>query len=513
MSAAAPALAAAAVPLIELDRVTKSFGPVRALRGVHFDLQPGEVHALLGQNGAGKSTLIKILAGVMQKDSGEIRIDGVQSEYRNPAAARDAGVAVVYQELSLVPAMTVADNFYLAREPSRLGLVKRRELLQQAQRFLSEHGLPLDPKARVADLTFPYRQLTEIAKALSGKVRILVLDEPTSSLSREEEEILFDAIAQVTKRGVGVIYVTHRLSEVFRLSNRVTVFRDGANVGTFKTSETNMESLVAAIVGSAGAAPSAARPARQPRTADASGTPVVELRNVGNNRLNGVDLAVRAGEIVGLAGMIGSGRTEIVETIFGLRPVRSGEMRIAGERRLVRGPLEAIELGIGLVPEDRHLQGLVLDHSIERNLALPHLDRLDRFGLFARGESHGRARAAIAQLSIKAPSGRTPAADLSGGNQQKIVFGRWSDPTPKLLLLDEPTVGVDVGAREQIYEVVRQTVDKGSGALIVSSDLGELLMLCDRIAIVAGGRVASELPVSAIVNEEHLHQLVQEAHR
>ena len=238
--AAATTLGDAVIPLIEVDQVAKSFGHVRALRGVHFDLMPGEVHALLGQNGAGKSTLIKILAGVTQKDSGHIRIEGQSSEYRTPAAAREAGVAVVYQELSLVPSMTVADNLYLAREPSRFGLVKRRTLLDEASRFLTAHGLPLDPAARVQDLPFPYRQLTEIAKALSGKVRILVLDEPTSALSRSEEEILFDAISQVTKQGVGVIYVTHRLSEVFRLSDRVTVFRDGENVGTFKTSETTM---------------------------------------------------------------------------------------------------------------------------------------------------------------------------------------------------------------------------------------------------------------------------------
>ena len=499
-------------PLIEIDQVVKSFGAVRALRGVHFDLMPGEVHALLGQNGAGKSTLIKILAGVTQKDGGQIRINGETTEYRTPAAAREAGVAVVYQELSLVPSMTVADNLYLAREPSRFGLVRRKSLFDAASTFLAAHHLPLHPAARVQDLPFPYRQLTEIAKALSGKVRILVLDEPTSALSREEEEILFSAITQVTKRGVGVIYVTHRLSEVFRLSDKVTVFRDGGNVGTFKTSDTTMESLVAAIVGPSGTVPAAGKPIERRAPADSTATPVIELRDVRNDRLRGVNLAVRPGEIVGLAGMIGSGRTEIVETIFGLRAVKSGEMHVNGVPRLIRNPMDAIELGFGLVPEDRHEQGLVLDHSIERNLALPRLKDLDMFGLFRRNESAARARATIGRLSIKAPSGGTRAAELSGGNQQKIVFGRWTDPTPKLLLLDEPTVGVDVGAREQIYDVVRRIVADGSGALMVSSDLGELLMLCDRIAIVVGGRVVKELACSGISNEEHLHQLVQEAH-
>ena len=498
-------------PLIELDGVVKHFGNVRALRGVHFDLRPGEVHALLGQNGAGKSTLIKIFAGVLDKDSGAIRIEGQETAFKSAAAARAAGVAVVYQELSLVPSMRVADNLFLAREPSRFGLVNRRKLVADARRFLEEQGLPLNPTARVEHLPFAYRQLTEIAKALSGEVRILVLDEPTSSLSRGEEEILFDAVRNVSRQGVGVIYVTHRLEEVFKLSDRVTVLRDGANVGTFATGDVTMEQLVGAIVGPSGTG-AASKPEDYERASPSeTGQPVLEIVDVSNDRLNGVNLALQAGEAVGLAGMIGSGRTEILESIFGLRRIASGELRINGEKRKVRAPIQAIGLGAGLVPEDRHLQGLVLDHSIERNVALPRLDRLDFFGLFRRRESKARARAAIDGLSIVAPSTGTRAAELSGGNQQKVVFGRWSDPTPRLLLLDEPTVGVDVGAREQIYEVVRSMVANGASALIVSSDLGELLMLTDRIAVVAGGRVVDVMPVSEIRNEEHLHQIVQEA--
>ncbi|MDD9990788.1 MAG: sugar ABC transporter ATP-binding protein [Rhodospirillales bacterium] len=499
-------------PLIELDGVVKHFGNVHALRGVHFDLRPGEVHALLGQNGAGKSTLIKIFAGVLDKDSGTIRIEGRETAFKSAAAARTAGVAVVYQELSLVPSMRVADNLFLAREPGRFGLVNRRKLVADARRFLEEQGLPLNPTARVEHLPFAYRQLTEIAKALSGEVRVLVLDEPTSSLSRGEEEILFDAVRKVSRQGVGVIYVTHRLEEVFKLSDRVTVLRDGANVGTFATSDVTMEQLVGSIVGPSGTGAASSKSEDYERAPPSeTSQPVIELVDVNNDRLNGVNLAVQAGEVVGLAGMIGSGRTEILESIFGLRRIASGELRIDGENRKVRAPIQAIGLGAGLVPEDRHLQGLVLDHSIERNVALPRLDRLDFFGLFRRRESKARARAAINGLSIVAPSTGTRAAELSGGNQQKVVFGRWSDPTPRLLLLDEPTVGVDVGAREQIYEVVRTMVANGASALIVSSDLGELLMLTDRIAVVAGGRVVDVMPVSEIRNEEHLHQIVQEA--
>ena len=501
-----------APPLIELDGVTKRFGNVHALRGVHFDLLPGEVHALLGQNGAGKSTLIKIFAGVLEKDDGIIRIKDKDIEFKSAAAARDAGVAVVYQELSLVPSMRVADNLFLAREPSRFGLVNRRKLVANARRFLEEQGLPLNPNARVEHLPFAYRQLTEIAKALSGEVRILVLDEPTSSLSRGEEEILFDAVRQVTSRGVGVIYVTHRLEEVFKLSDRVTVLRDGANVGTFQTRDATMEMLVSAIVGPAHESIVTMHAKYDRTTSDPDAPPVVELVDVSNDRLRNVDLAVKPGEVVGLAGMIGSGRTEILETIFGLRKVGSGELRVRGEKkRLARGPIQAIGLGTGLVPEDRHVQGLVLDQSVERNLALPHLNQLDFFGLFRKRESKARARSVIDGLSIKTPSSATRAAELSGGNQQKVVFGRWTDPTPELLLLDEPTVGVDVGAREQIYDVVRSIVSSGAAALIVSSDLGELLMLTDRVAIVVDGRVVDIVDVGEIRNEEHLHQMLQEA--
>ncbi len=511
---AAPGLDA--TPLIALRDIVKSFGKVKALKGVSFDLRPGEVHALLGQNGAGKSTLIKVLSGVAQKDSGSIEIGGKRAEYRSPAAARDAGLAVVYQELSLVPSMSVADNLCLAREPSRFGLVRRAKVMHDARAFLKEHGLPLRASSLVQDLPFAYRQLTEIAKALSGNVRILVLDEPTSSLSKNEEEILFKAVEQVTRSGVGVIYVTHRLSEVFRLSHRVTVLRDGTNVATFDTRDTDMTSLVAAIVGPKHKDVAAAvvgtkvldSPASPVRTAAA---PLLELKGASNKLLKGVDLAIRSGEVIGLAGMIGSGRSEILETIFGLHPLAGGEIRLAGDVVAIRNPRTAIALGIGLVPEDRHLQGLVLDHSIERNLVLPLLPRFDRMGLFRRRASSELAHGAIQALSIKAPSPQTRVGSLSGGNQQKVVFGRWRDPKPRLLLLDEPTVGVDVGAREQIYDVMRDMVRGGAAVLVVSSDLGELLMLCDRIAIVAQGRVAAPMARVDITNEEHLHRLVQEA--
>lgn len=500
-----------ATELLEFRNISKSYGPVMALRDVSFDLRPGEVHALLGQNGAGKSTLIKILAGVVGKDGGSIKVNGAEHDLRTPSGAREAGIAVVYQELSLVSSMSVADNIFLKREPSRFGIANRRRIYNEAKRFLDEHGFNLDPSAIVGDLPFAYRQLTEIAKALMGDIRILVLDEPTSSLSASEEATLFSAVEGVTRKGVGVIYVTHRLSEVFRLSQRVTVLRDGRNVDTFDTKSSDIPSLVSAIVGpkSEAAKVAAAVPAGS-RERPLDGPPVVSLNGVCNDRLDNVNLEAKAGEILGLAGMIGSGRTEILETIFGLRKVRSGEYRLKGQPVLLNGPIDAIRNGIALVPEDRHMQGLVLDHTIERNMSMARLPGLTRFGMFARRLAKSRTLEAMRDLSIKAPDPSTPARALSGGNQQKIVFGKWRHPTPDLLLLDEPTVGVDVGAREQIYALVHRAAKQGSAVLVVSSDLGELAMLCDSVVVVAKGSVKARLSRAEFGNEEQLHHLVQE---
>lgn len=508
--------------LIEFRDVTKTYGAVQALRGVDFDLRAGEVHALLGQNGAGKSTLIKILAGVTPKTSGRLLVEGHETEFASPADAQAAGLAIVYQELSLVPSMTVAANMFLGREPrNAAGLVSRRALLQQARETLARHGLPLDPQRLVSSLPFAYRQLTEIAKALVGNARILVLDEPTSSLTGGEEEVLFAAIRSATERGVGVIYVTHRLAEVFQITDRVTVFRDGQRVVTQDTKATDMAGLVAAIVGpghermkratmavetgTAVAAPGADTPDGSPSTG-----PVMEMVGVSNDRLTDIDLTVGAGEIVGLAGNISSGRTEILETLFGLRPAIKGTLRLEGHELTLRRPEDAIRRGIALAPEDRHLSGLVLDHSIEHNVAMPRLPQLTKLGLFQRKAATSRAEAAVTELAIKTPTVQTRLRDLSGGNQQKVVFGKWRGPAPRVLLLDEPTVGVDVGAREEIYDVIRRMASQGCAVVVASSDFDELLQLAQRVAIVIDGRITALMPRAAVKSEQHLHHLVQE---
>lgn len=504
-------------PLIRVAGVTKRFGGVQALRGVDLDVLPGEVHALLGENGAGKSTLIKILSGVHAYDQGSIEIDGVNVAFDSPARSRDAGVAVVYQDLSLVESLSVGANLMLGREPrTRLGFIKKRELMATVSAFLREHGIPLDPRALVGSLPFAYRQMTEICKALMGDVRVLILDEPTSALTGGEEEILFNAIRTVTARGVGVIYVTHRLNEVFRISQRVTVFRDGLNVGVYTTAQTDMKQLVAAIVGPG----HAALEARERSATGSSQTvavneqvataaPVLTLSHVGNDRLRDVNLTVRKGEIHGLAGLIGSGRTEILQTLFGLRAIETGSVVIDGRPITRLTPASAIRLGIALVPEDRHVEGLVLDHSIERNLTLPWLGIFSRYGWLRRRAAARQARTAMTKLAVKAPGPATYVKFLSGGNQQKVVFAKWNSPRPALLLLDEPTVGVDVGAREEIYGVVHDAARDGTGVLVVSSDLDELLRLCDRISIVVEGAIVNTVERAQIGNAEALHHLIQ----
>ena len=510
-------------PLVALEDIAVTFGGVvKALRGVSFDLLPGEVHALLGQNGAGKSTLIKVLSGVYQRDEGRVMIHGKDTHFRSAQESRDSGIAMVYQDLSLVPSMSVASNLYLGREPhDRFRLVKGRQLEASAQRYLDEQGFPVSAQSTVASLPFAYRQLTEIAKALMGDIRILVLDEPTSALSSGEEEILFDAIHEVTKRGVGVIYVTHRLHEVFRISDRVTVLRDGLNAGTFDTKDITMEALVSAIVGPGHQGMTQAtisieeghrRGNLQDEAHEASqATPIIELKDVHNSRLNGVDLRVRPGEILGLAGMVGSGRTEILETMFGLRRATQGEVLFAGQTTHWRKPSQAISAGVALVPEDRHLQGLVLGDTISANIALPGLPQLTRFGFFRKAQATRRARAAVDQLNVKAPGISTKLQNLSGGNQQKVVFGKWLEPQPKLLLLDEPTVGVDVGARDEIYGIIRRFAQSGCAVVVVSSDLVELQMLCDYIAVVHDGRITTQVHQSEVEGEERLHHLIQES--
>jgi ribose transport system ATP-binding protein len=518
----------ALMPLIWLEDAVKHFGEVQALRGVSFELRPGEVHALLGQNGAGKSTLVKILSGVHTPDGGTLKVMGTSTPFfRSAAESRAKGLSVVYQELSLVPSMTVAANLFLGREPTAFGIVRKRRINDLAQGYLDQYGFPIQAKAVVETLSFAHRQMVEILKALMGNARVLILDEPTSALLSGEEEVLFDAIRQVVARGAGVIYVTHRLREVFRISHRITVLRDGLVAGRFETGEMNMRGLVASIVGyerlSASEPPQPGAPAGKAAEPDVAvpvaldgapgdqGPPVLELSGLSNDRIHDVNLAVRSGEVVGLTGLVGCGSTEILETVFGIWRALSGTVTYRGRPIRLRNAGDAIRIGMGLVPHDRALRGLVLTHSIERNLAMSRLPWLTRFGWFQQRTSIARARLAMKDMGIKARDHTTIAGNLSGGNQQKVVFAKWRDPKPDLLLLNEPTTGVDVQAREEIYSVVRALVASGSAVVLASSDLEEVMALCDRIAIVTDGRISKVVNRADLPAESALHHLVHSA--
>lgn len=501
-----------AMPLLSLKDIDVRFGSVHALRGADFDLFPGEVHGLLGQNGAGKSTLIKVISGVYKPLSGDVSIDGVPQHFSSPRDSRNAGIAVVYQSLSLVPSLTVAQNLFLGIEPSFLGFVNSRALNSRAREFLAQHKLPLRPEQLVSSLPFAYRQLCEIGKALITDARILILDEPTSSLSKAEEPILFDAVREATRKGIGVIYVSHRLSEVMDLTDRVTVFRDGENAGRFNTPDVTISQLVSVIVGEklAKNVAAAGESAKRRRPIATNEPAALELQNVTNDVVSNVNLSIQRGEILGLIGSIGSGRTELLESVFGVRKLKSGTIMCNGKVANIHRPQDAINQGIKLVPEDRHEYGLVDDHDIESNMTMSMLPLLKTFGfLFNSPESKAFTTKIVDRLKVKTPSISTKINKLSGGNQQKVVIGKWLGSDTKVLLLDEPTAGVDVGARAEIYKIINQLADDGTAVLVCSSDYDELLQLCSRFAFISDGAISGTADRSQVKDEKDLHNILE----
>jgi ribose transport system ATP-binding protein len=498
-----------APPLLRMAGIGKAFSGVAVLEDVDFELRAGETHALLGGNGAGKSTLMKILEGVYALDSGTVEIDGERVELGTPQAARRHGVAMVFQEFSLVSTLTVAQNIYLTREArTRAGLLDDRALERHAGELLAELGVDIDPRAMVGRLGTASMQLVEIAKALSQEARILILDEPTASLARSEVDALFEILERLKARGIAIVYITHRLEEVIAVADRVTVLRDGRVVGTRATSEVNMDTLIELIVGRAvGRALEYTA-----RAVDRSGTPLMSVRGLGTaTGVRGVDLDLYAGEILGLAGLMGSGRSELARALFGIDALTAGEVRLRGERVRIRRPADAVERGIVLVPEDRRAQGLVLAHGVGRNLTLALLRRLSRGGMLDDAEGERIAQRYVERLGIRTRSLATPVRRLSGGNQQKVVLAKWLATEPDVLILDEPTVGVDIGTRSEIVELVRSLADQGKAVLVISSELAELLAVADRILVLRDGRIDRSVERAEVAGEPELHRLVQEA--
>ncbi|MGB7921707.1 MAG: xylose ABC transporter ATP-binding protein [Pyrinomonadaceae bacterium] len=483
-------------PLLEMREITKSFPGVKALGGVTFDLHEGEIHALCGENGAGKSTLMKILGGVYPSPEygGEILIHGAPQRFRSIRDAEGAGIAIVFQELSLVKDLTVGENIFLGREPRRFGVVRWDELYAQARQLLTDLRLKIDPRTPVRNLGIGQQQLVEIAKALSHNARILVLDEPTAALTDTEVETLVHILNQLRERGIGMIYISHKLEEVFRLSDRVTVLRDGRTVETRPTAALTEARVIALMVG------------REvvdifPKAEHAFGDTIFEVRDItvedpnvpGKLLVDRVSFGVRRGEVLGIAGLMGAGRSELLTAVFGAHAGKvSGEIFVEGKRVRISGPAEAIRHGIGYVTEDRKRFGLVLEQAILNNMTLASLPLVSgRFVTDAEAEAATGQRA-MRELRIKARNVFTIAGTLSGGNQQKVVLAKWLLTKPRVLFLDEPTRGIDVGAKQEIYQQVNKLAREGLAIVLVSSELPEVLGLSDRVLVLHEGRLTGE---------------------
>ncbi len=494
---------------VRMTGISKSFSGVRVLHGVDFDVRQGEVHALVGGNGAGKSTLMKILQGVYTPDEGEIAVDGQPAVIRSPHDARALGIGMIFQEFSLIPTLTVAQNIFLGHEPRGAGgLIDDRASARRARELFAELQEEIDPNARMMDLGTGYWQLTEIAKALAQDARVLIMDEPTSSLTATEAHSLFALVQRLKERGISIIYISHRMDEIFRITDRITVLRDGRHVLTADTSALTMNQVIDAIVGQS---MEQAFEWRE-RSVDRSGAPLLQVRNLSaGKRVQDVSFDLYPGEILGLAGLMGSGRTELARAIFGIDRVDRGEVLIRGKRTEIGNPEEAITAGVSLVPEDRRTQGLVLDHSVKSNLLLPLLDRLDHAGIIDDRRGDQMAGSIVADLRIKTRSIGTTVRLLSGGNQQKVVIGKWLATEPDILIMDEPTAGVDIQAKTEILGVIRALADRGKGIIVITSELVELLAVSDRLLVLRDGHVVREIDRRDIRTEEELHRAVQGA--
>ncbi len=473
--------------LLAMDNISKSFPGVRALDDVTLHVRAGEVHALVGENGAGKSTLMKILTGALPKDSGAIRLDGVPVAIQNPAHALALGISMIHQELTLIPYLTVGQNVYLGREPLLpLGRIDWKTLYDRADQQLQRMRMELDPHVTVADLPIAQQQMVEIAKALSLKARLIVMDEPTSSLTERETASLFDLIRSLKQQGVTIVYISHRLEEIFDIADRVTVLRDGKNVGTYPVAEATPAELVRRMVGRD------IQEMFQKKAAEKQNV-VLEIKHLsGAGCLRDISLQLRRGEILGLAGLVGSGRSTLSRVLFGAERAAQGELWVEGQRVTIDSPETAIRNGIGLVPEDRKSQALFLNMAVEANIVISALPELARAGVVDSGRAHALAREYSEKLDIRTPSLRQLTKHLSGGNQQKTVIARWLTLHPRILILDEPTRGIDVGAKAEIHALMSQLAQQGVGILMISSELPEVLGVSDRILVMREGRVVGE---------------------
>lgn len=481
--------------LLQMKNIHKKFPGVYALKDINFELHAGEVHALLGENGAGKSTLIKVLGGIYIADQGEIIIDGEKCEIHDVLSAQKNGIAIIHQELVLVPHMTVAENIFLGREPKVAGFVNKDKMSQDAQVLLDDYDMHIDADTLIKDLTIAQQQMVEIVKAISFNSKILVMDEPTSSISDKEVAFLFSTMKTLTAKGVGIIYISHKMSELEEICDRVTVMRDGTYVGTEIVKDTSKDKLIAMMVG---------RELENYYTRDYQDTKEVILKCVDiadGNMAQGASFELKKGEIIGFAGLVGAGRSEVMKCIFGLTKEYTGKIYLEGKEVKITSPVQAMKAGIALVPEDRKLEGLYKVQSVEYNSTIEVLDQFIKGIVVNHQKEDEITQKYIDLMDTKTPSREQAIGNLSGGNQQKVMIGRWLATNPKVLILDEPTRGVDVGAKSEIYSIMNELVKTGMSIIMISSELPEIINMSDRIYVMAGGKVRGCLNHDEVTQE------------
>lgn len=488
-----------ASPILEMCRIGKTFPGVVALNDVDFELRPGEVHILLGENGAGKSTLMKILSGAYQKSAGQIMLDGNEVEIKNPKHAQTLGISTIYQEFNLIPHLSVGENIFLGREPVGLpGFIDQRAIFKQAKHALTDLGLSLNPRKLVKELRVAEQQMVEVAKALSLDARILIMDEPTAALTEHEIKELFATIRSLKQKGVAIVYISHRMEELFEIGDRVTVLRDGRSVGTYDVSAISKSELIRLMVN------------REltdlfPKEKVSRGPEVLRVEGLSTETgLNDINFSLHKGEVLGISGLLGAGRTELARAIFGLDKITSGTIYIEGDSRKLDSPRRAINAGIGFLTEDRKSQGLVLPLSVKENLCLSSVDKFSSWGVMNPKQEQQAGDRYVKELRIRTPSLNQKVVFLSGGNQQKVVLSKWLCSEAEIFIFDEPTRGVDVGAKTEIYQLMNRLTASGVAIIMISSELLEVLGMSDRILVMRGGRITGEFSAAEATQERIL---------
>ena len=488
--------------LLEMNDVSKRFLGVHALKGVHFDLRCGEVHALVGENGAGKSTLMKVLTGIHQPDSGEIFFEGKPYAVKNIGEAQNLGISMIHQELNMMNDLTVAQNVFIGRELKKGPWLDDAGMVRETQKIFDRIGIKIDPKTKLGRLTVGKQQMVEIAKAVSRDCKLLILDEPTAALTQTEIEDLFRIMGDLKAKGIGMVYISHRMDEISRISDRITVMRDGEYVGTVDTASVTKDDIINMMIGRV--------VYEDPKThseVPEDAETVLEVRNLSSGNLfKDVSFKLRKGEILGFSGLMGAGRTEVARAIFGADPRDSGEIFVNGKRVNIKTPEDAVKLGIGYLSEDRKRYGLLLDKSVAENTALASIDKYTKGGIINDRQIKAEAREENAKLRTKTPSMEQLLKNLSGGNQQKVIIARWLIKNSDILIFDEPTRGIDVGAKSEIYTLMNQLAKQGKSIIMISSELVEILRMSDRILVMCEGRKTGELDISE-ANQENIMQL------